>query len=252
MTIPLKNERSIKKIAVAGNIIYEIFRMIKSMDLNGMTTLQVNDRIDEMIRDRGGTPTFLLYRGFPKSCCVSLNNEVVHGIPDERTIKTGDLIKIDVGVTYDGHIADAATTIPVGSIPSNSRNLLTTTKHALAQGIAQAKKGNHVSDISRAIQTAVEEKGFGVVRELTGHGVGIALHEEPMIPNFVCKSPDPLLDAGMVLALEPMVTMGSYEVITELNGWTIATRDGSLSAHFEDTIAILERGIMNLTRVVES
>lgn len=252
MTIVLKNERSIKKIAIAGNIIYEIFQAVKKMDLDGIKTVQINDRIDTMIREQGGTPTFLHYRGFPKSCCISLNNEVVHGIPDERTVKAGDLVKIDVGVTYDGHIADAATTIPVCAIPSNVQDLLTTTKHALAQGIAQAKKGNHVSDISSAIQTTVEEKGFGVVRELTGHGVGTALHEEPMIPNFVCKSHDPLLDAGMVLALEPMVTMGSYEVITELNGWTIATRDGSLAAHFEDTIAILERGVMNLTRVVES
>jgi methionyl aminopeptidase len=252
MAISLKDDRTIKKIAIAGNIIYEIFHAVRAMNLKGMTTVQVNDHIDGMIRERGGTPTFLRYRGFPKSCCISLNDEVVHGIPNDRLIKAGDLVKIDVGVTYDGHIADAATTIAIDTIPDDVQRLIATTKRALAQGIVQAKKGNHISDISRSIQLTVEKEGFNVVRDLTGHGVGNELHEEPMIPNFVCTNPDPLLDAGMVLALEPMVTMGEYQVMTQANGWTISTHDGSLSAHFEDTIAILKRGTMNLTRVVES
>lgn len=251
MAIALKDDRAIKKIAVAGNIIYEILRTIKTMDLQGMTTIQIHDRIDSMIRERGGSPTFLRYRGFPKSCCISLNHEVVHGIPDGRIIRNGDLVKIDVGVTYEGYIADAATTIPVGKVTDDIQHLIETTKRALANGIGQAQKGNHVSDISRIIQKTAEKEGFSVVRELTGHGVGNQLHEEPMIPNFVCNAPDPQLDAGMVLAIEPMVAMGEHHVITEKNGWTIATRDGSFAAHFEDTVALLKRGTMNLTRVVE-
>jgi methionyl aminopeptidase len=204
-----------------------------------------------MIRERGGSPTFLQYRGFPKSCCISLNHEVVHGIPDDRIMKNGDLVKIDVGVTYDGFIADAATTIPIGKITDDAQHLIDTTKRALASGIAQARQGNHIVDISRTIQETVEKEGFGVVRELTGHGVGNELHEEPMVPNFVCNAPSPRVDTGMVIAIEPMVTMGEFYVITQANGWTVATRDGSLAAHFEDTVAVLKRGTMNLTRVVE-
>jgi len=252
MAILIKDDRSIKKIAIAGDIIYEIFKTIGTIDISGMTTNQLNDHINKMIRERGGIPSFYHYRGFPKHCCISLNEQVVHGIPDDRKINTGDLVKIDVGVTYDGYIADAATTIPVGDVSHDVQRLVHTTKQALERGIAKAKKGKHISDISQSIQTAVETEGFSVVRELTGHGVGRELHEEPMIPNFLCNAPDPKLDAGMVLAIEPMVTMGEYHVITEANGWTIATRDGSLSAHFEDTIVITKRGNMNLTRVVES
>jgi methionyl aminopeptidase len=251
MAVKLKDDRSIKKIAVAGNIIYEILRSVTNMNLKGMTTEQLNDRIDAMIRERGGSPTFLQYRGFPKSCCISLNHEVVHGIPDDRIMKNGDLVKIDVGVTYDGFIADAATTIPIGKITDDAQHLIDTTKRALASGIAQARQGNHIADISRTIQETVEKEGFGVVRELTGHGVGNELHEEPMIPNFVCNAPSPRVDTGMVIAIEPMVTMGEFYVITQANGWTVATRDGSLAAHFEDTVAVLKRGTMNLTRVVE-
>lgn len=252
MAILIKDDESIKKIAIAGDIIFEVFKTLRTLDICGMRTNQLDDRIHTIIQDRGGTPTFHLYRGFPKHCCISLNDQIVHGIPDERKIQPGDLVKIDVGVTYDGYIADAATTIPVGDISKDVQKLIDVTKQALASGIAQAKKGKYISDISRSIQTLVEKEGFSVVRELTGHGVGRELHEEPMIPNFVCNAPDPMLDAGMVLAIEPMVTMGAFQVITDANGWTIATRDGSLSAHFEDTIAITKRGNMNLTRVVES
>jgi len=251
MTIPLKDEQSIKHIAIAGNIIHEIFKTIHSRDLSGMTTSTLDKDIDTMIRDRGGIPTFLQYRGFPKSCCISLNHEVVHGIPDNRVIQPGDLVKIDIGVTYNGLIADAATTIPIGTIPDDVQRLLTTTKNALKNGITQAQHGKRISDISRAIQTTIEEQGFSVVRELTGHGVGSTLHEEPVIPNFIGSKTDPEITEGMVLAIEPMVNMGEYHVATAANGWTIVSRDGSLSAHYEDTIAILKRGNMNCTRVIE-
>jgi methionyl aminopeptidase len=246
------NEEGIRNIAIAGNIIYEIFSKIDGLDLIGMRTVELNDLIDEVIRTRKGQPTFLHYRGFPKSACISLNEEVVHGIPDNRQIRNGDLVKIDVGVTYHGFIADAARTFAAGQISEAARKLMDTTKESLRQGIAHAQRGNRVSDISRTIQTTVEKNGFSVVRELTGHGVGRNLHEEPMIPNFIFEGPDPVLQTGMVLAIEPMVNAGAYDVVTASNGWTIKSRDNSLSCHFEDTIAILERGNLNLTRVVET
>jgi methionyl aminopeptidase len=252
MAILIKNEKAIKKIAVAGNIIYEIFSAIDKMDLTNMKTIELNDRIDTMIRKHDATPAFLNYRGFPKSCCISLNNEVVHGIPDDRKIGKGDLIKIDVGVKYQNYIADAAKTFAIGNVPEHVKKLLAITKKALKKGIEMAKKGNRVSGISRSVQTTVEENGFSVVRELTGHGVGENLHEEPIIPNFIGQGVDPIIKPGMVFAIEPMVNVGGYDVITIENGWTIVTRDGSLSCHYEDTIAILEKGNINLTRVAES
>ncbi len=252
MPILIKDDQAIKKIAVAGNIIFDIFSAIDKMDLNHLKTIELNDRIDTMIRAHGAIPAFLNYCGFPKSCCISLNNEVVHGIPGSRKIKDGDLVKIDVGVNYQGYIADSAKTIAVGDMSNESRKLLKVTKDALRGGIEMAKKGNRISDISRSVQTVVENNGFSVVRELTGHGVGINLHEEPVIPNYVGTGADPVMKPGMVLAIEPMVNIGGYEVITAKNGWTILTKDGSLSCHYEDTIAILEKGNVNLTRVMES
>lgn len=252
MPILIKDEKAIKKIAVAGNIIYEIFLAIDKMDLNSMQTIELNDKIDTMIKAHRATPAFLNYRGFPKSCCISLNNEVVHGIPDDRKIQKGDLVKIDVGVIYQDYIADAAKTFAVGNIPEDVKKLLAVTRKALEKGIEMAKKGNRISDISRSVQTTVEENGFSVVRELTGHGVGKSLHEEPIIPNFIGSGADPVIKPGMVFAIEPMVNIGGYDVITAENGWTIKAKDGSLSCHYEDTIAILEKGNINLTRVVGS
>ncbi|MGB3478614.1 MAG: type I methionyl aminopeptidase [bacterium] len=252
MPIIIKDEEAIKKIAVAGNIIFGIFSEISKMDLVGMKTIELNDYVDTAINDCAASPAFLNYRGFPKSCCISLNNEIVHGIPNEHKIASGDLVKIDVGVKYHGYIADAARTFAVGKISEDARLLMEVTKEALREGIKAAKKGNRISDISRGVQTIAETNGFSVVRELTGHGVGQALHEEPVIPNFVASGPNPVLSTGMVIAIEPMVNRGDYQIKTESDGWTISTRDGSLSCHFEDTIAILEKGNINLTRVVEN
>ncbi|OPX18373.1 type I methionyl aminopeptidase [candidate division WOR-3 bacterium 4484_100] len=252
MAIPIKNDEAIRKITVAGNIIYEIFKMISEMNLEGKCTIDLNNQIDTWIRERGGYPAFLNYRGFPRSCCISINDEVVHGIPSDRVIRNGDLVKIDLGVKYQGYIADAARTYPVGEISAEARNLMVITKQALKAGIAQARAGNHISDISRAIQETAESAGYSVVRELTGHGVGENLHEEPIIPNYLGPGSDPLIKPGMVLAIEPMVNMGGYEVCTAENGWTITTMDNSLSCHFEDTIAILKNGILNTTRVGEN
>jgi len=252
MSILIKDEEAIKKIAIAGNIIYEIFSTIDRMDLRGMKTAELNDEVDAIIRTHNAIPAFLNYRGFPKSCCISLNNEVVHGIPNNRKIEERDLVKVDVGVKYQGYIADAAKTFAVGKVSKHVRKLLSVTKQALKKGIEVAKIGSSISDISRVIQQTVERNGYSVVRELTGHGVGQDLHEEPIIPNFISDGPDAVIKPGMVFAIEPMVNMGHYDVITAENKWTILTKDSSLSCHYEDTIAILEKGNLNLTRVVES
>jgi methionyl aminopeptidase len=251
MTISISNAEAIECITIAGHIIDEIFNRVGKMDLKGMRTLDLNDRIDTLIRERGGTPAFLNYRGFPKSCCISLNSEVVHGIPDTRRIKSSDLVKIDVGVNYRGYIADAARTFAAGEISPNVQRLLTVTEDALRKGIDAAQPRNKVSDISRAIQITVEKNGYSVVRELTGHGVGKKLHEEPVIPNFVNGGSEVVLEPGMALAIEPMVNVGGHEVVTAQNGWTIMTRDDSLSCHYEDTVLVVEDGNVNLTRVKE-
>lgn len=252
MTTLLANAEAIERIKAAGRIIREIFDCIERMDLTRMKTLDLNDRIDTLIRQRNGLPAFLHYRGFPKSCCISLNNEVVHGIPDERRISSGDIVKIDIGVNYMGYIADAARTFPVGPVAPEARRLLDVTHRALMDGIDAAQAGNKVSDISRAIQTVVEASGFSAVRELTGHGVGRHLHEEPVIPNFVDGAPEYVLAAGRALAIEPMVNVGTHEVVTAPNHWTILTRDDSLSCHCEDTVLVLEHGNLNLTRAREN
>ncbi len=247
----LLNDEGINSIIRAGDIINRIFKKIAKMDLIGKTTLELNDFINDTIIEQDAKPAFLNYRGFPKSACISLNDEVVHGIPDERVIKNEDLVKIDVGVSYKGYIADAARTFVVGVVSKDVLKFVDLTKEALKRGIEKALPGNRVSDISQAIQQLVEKNGYSVVRELTGHGVGRDLHEEPMIPNFVSHGPDPKLVPGMALAIEPMTNMGGFEVKTGSNGWTISTRDGSLSSHFEDTVIVLKNGNLNVTRVVE-
>lgn len=249
MTISIANAEAIKRITVAGRIIDDIFKRVQQMDLRRMKTRDLNDRIDTLIREENATPAFLHYRGFPKSCCISLNNEIVHGIPDDRRIEGGDIVKIDIGVTYEGYIADAARTFAVGSVGEDVQTMLSTTETALRKGISAAQPGNKISDISRAIQLTVENNGYSVVRELTGHGVGKNLHEEPVIPNFVSNGQDVDILPGMALAIEPMVNMGNHEVITAQNGWTILTRDNSLSCHYEDTVFITEDGNINLTGV---
>jgi methionyl aminopeptidase len=251
MSISIANAEAIERITTAGHIIDDVFKRVEQMDLRRMKTLDLNDRIDTLIREHDATPAFLHYRGFPKSCCISLNNEIVHGIPDDRRIEMGDIVKIDIGVNYHGYIADAARTFAAGEIGSDVRAMMSTTLTALSKGIHAAQPGNKISDISRAIQETVEEKGYSVVRELTGHGIGKNLHEDPVIPNFVSKGPDPDIVPGMALAIEPMVNMGSHEVVTAQNGWTILTQDSTLSCHYEDTVLITKDGNTNLTGVAK-
>lgn len=246
--IIIKSDDEINGIREASRIVAEVLEYVKDRLIPGTSLAAIDRWIDEYIRKRGGSPTFLGYRGFPRSSCISLNNEVVHGIPaDEKVIKEGDLVKVDVGVTLNGYIGDAARTYIIGEVSDRALELVRTTEEALYKGIDAAKPGNRLSDISHAIQVTAEAHGFSVVRELGGHGVGLKLHEDPIIPNYGKPGRGPVLKAGMVFALEPMLNMGGPEVKTLDDGWTVVTKDGSLSAHFEHTIAIREKGAEILT-----
>jgi methionyl aminopeptidase len=204
----------------------------------GVTTIELDRMAEEFIRSHGGRPSFKGYRGFPASICSSVNDEVVHGIPGPRELREGDIVGIDVGVELEGYHGDAAWTFAVGEISQEAQRLLEVTREALALGIAQARPGGRIGDISHAVQTHVEAAGLSVVRELVGHGIGREMHEEPQVPNYGPPGRGPRLMVGQVLAIEPMVNIGGAEVVTGSDGWTIATRDGSLSAHFEHTVAV--------------
>ncbi|HHX77461.1 MAG TPA: type I methionyl aminopeptidase, partial [Firmicutes bacterium] len=206
----------------------------------GLTTLELDRLAEKYIRSQGGIPAFKGYQGFPGTICASFNDEVVHGIPGLRRLQEGDIISIDVGANYKGYFGDAAATFPVGLVTQEARRLIEVTRESLQAGISQAKEGNHLSDISHAIQSYVEERGYYVVRDYVGHGIGQAMHEEPQIPNFGPPGRGPRLLNGMVLAIEPMVNVGTWEVKTLDDNWTVVTKDGSLSAHFEHTIAIVD------------
>ena len=212
-----------------------------------MTTLELDDVADAFIRANGGVPTSLGYRGYPRAICISVDEVVVHGIPDGRVVDEGDLVTIDVGVTLDGAIADSAYTFGVGQVEPEAQRLLDVCQDALVAGIAEARLGNRIGDISHAVQTLVEGAGFSVVKSLVGHGVGRHYHEDPHVPNFGEPGRGPRLSEGMTIAIEPMITAGSSEVSVMEDGWTIRTVDGSLAAHFEHTVAILPDGPRILT-----
>ena len=247
--ILIKTDEEIEGIRKAARVVAEVLEYLREIVKPGVMTKEVDAKIKEFIESRGGYPAFLGYRGYPASSCISLNDEVVHGIPGSRRIKEGDLVKVDVGVNLNGYIGDAAITIIVGDVPPRVRKLVETTERALYNGISQAYPGNRLSDISHAIQITAEKEGFSVVRELRGHGVGLKLHEEPFIPNYGPSGRGPILKRGMTLALEPMVNMGRPHVKTKKDGWTVVTKDGSLSAHFEHTIAILDNGPEILSKI---
>ena len=228
-----------------GSAIAELKKVIAP----GITTGELDAVAEKFIRDHGGIPTFKGYQGFPASICTSINNEVVHGIPGLRKVKTGDIVSIDIGVTYEGYVGDSAFTVPVGDVSLNVLQLLRTTEEALYKGIAQAQVGGRVTDIGHAVESHVNQAGFSVVRDYVGHGIGTQMHEDPPVPNFGPPGRGPRLQEGMVLAIEPMVNVGSYRVQVLPNGWTVVTADGSLSAHFEHTVAITAAGPEILTRV---
>lgn len=245
-----KSAQELDQMARAGTIVAETLSLLGEHVRPGTTTAELNNVADEFIRSQGGVPTFLGYRGpypYPASICTSPNEVVVHGIPGEYALREGDVLSVDVGVTLDGYVADSAYTFPVGEITPDAERLLEVGKAALEAGIQQAKAGGKLTDISHAVQRVTEEAGFSVVRSLVGHGVGRDMHEDPQIPNYGEPGRGPTLAPGMTLAIEPMITAGRHEVVVREDKWTIATADGSLSAHFEHTVAVTEEGPRILT-----
>lgn len=241
MPISIKTEKEIELMQESGRILALVLKELESYIKPGISTLEIDRKCYEIIKGYGCRPSFLNYNGFPASLCVSVNDEVVHGIPDkDHILKEGDIVSLDCGVIYEGYHSDAARTVPVGEISEEAKKLIEVTEKSFFEGIKYAKAGKHLHEISEAIQTYVESFGFSVVRDLVGHGIGRNLHEEPQVPNFKQRSRGPKLAPGMTLAIEPMVNAGRYNVYWADNNWTVLTQDGSLSAHYENTVLITE------------
>jgi methionyl aminopeptidase len=238
----LRDSKEIEAIGAAAQLVAKTLEMLAARVAPGVTTADLDRWAEAFIRDHGARPAFKGYRGFPASICPSVNDEVVHSIPGPRALREGDIIGIDVGVERDGYFGDSAFTFPVGEVPEETRRLLRVARESLMKGIEQARAGKRIGDISHAIQTHAERHGYSVVRELLGHGIGRQMHEEPQVPNFGPPDRGPRLMAGQVLAIEPMVNVGRPEVQTRPDGWTVVTKDGSLSAHFEHTVAVGANG----------
>ena len=245
--IPIKSEKDLQMLRRSGQILSSIMRKVQKIVRPGITTLDIDRLSEELILKENAKAAFKGYKGFPATACVSVNEEIVHGIPELRVILEGDIVSIDLGVDYQGYFSDMALTLPVGRVDENKRKLIEVASKALHVGIKQACSGNYLSDISHSIQSFVEKHGFSVVRQFVGHGIGTALHEDPEIPNFGEAHQGPLLKSGMVLAIEPMVNIGTWECFIVNNGWTAVTKDGQSSAHFEHTIAITDQGPVILT-----
>ena len=246
--IILKSKSEIEKMAIACHIVAEVLEMLVRTVRPGLTTLELDALAERNIRTRGGVPAFKGYRGFPNTLCVSLNEQVVHGIPSKRRLRAGDIIGLDLGAKWEGYYGDAAVTVPVGQIPADRRSAysIPPERHC-TWASKKCSPGKHLSDISHAIQRYAETRGYSVVRAFVGHGIGTALHEEPQVPNFGPPGRGPRLKAGMVLAIEPMVNVGHADVEILDDGWTVVTADGQLSAHFEHTVAITDEGPQILT-----
>ena len=252
--ITIKSNRELAHMREAGKVVAQT--KVKLMDAirPGVTTAELDRLAEKQIRDMGATPSFKGYTAggptpFPATICVSINEEIVHGIPGGRVLREGDVVSVDVGATANGFHADSAFTVGVGAISDEARCLVETTRESLETGISRARAGGRVGDISAAVQQYAESRGYGVVRQYVGHGIGRALHEDPQVPNYGKAGRGPTLRAGMTLAIEPMLNLGTWETIQLGDGWTVATADGELSAHFEDTIAITQNGSEVLTAV---
>lgn len=247
--IELKSQAEIEKIKVSCRMVAEILEELKKRAHEGMSTLDLDKIAEKMIEERNVKPAFKGYRGFPACLCTSLNNEVVHGIPSSsRKLESGDLLSLDFGVVYDGYYGDSALSFVVGSQKTaQQKKLLKVTEEALYKGIETVRVGNHISDISYAIQSHVEKNGFSVVRDFVGHGIGRSLHEDPQVPNYGNPQEGPVIKEGMVLAIEPMVNVGGYQVEILSDGWTVVTKDKSLSAHFEHTVVVTKDKPLILT-----
>lgn len=247
--IILKSERELQYLRDAGRIVAKAHQEVKRGVAVGVTTRELDQIAERYIESQDAKPSFKGYHGFPASICTSINEEVVHGIPGLRTLKDGDIISIDIGAEINGYHGDAAATLPVGEVTGEVEHLLAVTQEALNVGIAKAINGNRLSDISHEIQSYVESNGFSVVRDYVGHGIGRKMHEEPQVPNFGMPGRGPRLKTGMTLAIEPMVNMGTYEVVTLNDNWTVVTKDRKPSAHFEHSIAITDDGPEILTKL---
>jgi methionyl aminopeptidase len=242
-----KSAAEIELMARAGSVVAETLALLGEHARPGQTTAELDALADEFIVSHGGVPTFKGYRGYPAATCLSTNDVIVHGIPGEYRLQEGDILSADVGVTLEGFVADSAHTFAIGEISEETEALLDACRGALEAGIDQCRGGNRLSDVSNAIQTVAEEAGFSVVRELSGHGVGRAMHEDPQIPNFGQPGRGPVLAEGMTLAIEPMITAGRPEIHVHDDRWSISTLDGSLAAHFEHTVAVTAEGPRILT-----
>ena len=240
MPIIIKSDDEIALMREAGRIVAEVLELLAAEVRPGLIVKTLDRIVEDEYRRRRVVPTFLGYLGYPARVCVSVNDEIVHGIPGERVLREGDIVSIDLGATYQGFVADSALTVGVGQIDRKAQQLIDVTYQALREGIRAARPGARLGEVSHAIQTHAEPHGFSVVRKYVGHGVGREMHEEPQVPNFGPPDRGPVLRKGMVLALEPMVNMGSYETRERDDGWTVSTLDGSLSAHFEHTIAVTD------------
>lgn len=246
--ITLKSDREISLMKKAGSILAQILDEMCQAAVPGVSTAEIDHLAEARCKDFGVTAIFKGYRGYPASVCISVNEEVVHGIPSKkRVLKTGDIVGIDFGVAYQGWLADSARTVAVGAVSQDAARLMSVTEESLRRGIEQCHEGNRLFDIGHAVQNCVEAAGYTVVREFVGHGIGRALHEEPQVPNYGPKGKGLQLKVGMVLAIEPMVNMGTHEVVVLSDGWTAVTADKKLSAHFEHTVAITAKGPQILT-----
>lgn len=251
--IKYKSPREIELIHKAGQILGESLKLVANFVKPNITTKSLDELVSKYIKEKGGAPAFKGYRGYPSNICVSINEEVVHGIPSKRLLKEGDIVSVDVGVCYKNYYADAAITLPVAKITRQAQQLIDVTKEALDLAINKVADGIKLSEISATIQNCVESNNFSVVRDLVGHGIGSSMHEDPQIPNYVNskkgEEDNIILQEGMVLAIEPMVNEGTYEVETLPNGWTVITRDRKLSAHFEHTVLVEKNGRKVLTKI---
>jgi len=244
-------EEEVRAIKKSNQIVAKILEELGSMIKPGVRTRDLDEHAEARTREMGAIPAFKGYRDFPSSLCTSINEEIVHGIPSARALREGDIVSLDFGVLYEGYYGDAAITFPVGEITPKAKKLIQAAKEAFHKGLDQARAGNRLSDISHAIQTYVEAQGFSVIRSFVGHGIGLSLHEEPQIPNFGLPGRGPKIKPGMVFALEPMIAVGDWSVEILEDNWTAITRDKSLSAHYEHTVAITEEGAEILSELDE-
>lgn len=247
--IRLKSAEEISRIREAGLILADTMRALARMVRPGVQTAELDRETRRMIEDRGARPSFLGYLDFPASACISINEQVIHGIPGARRLQAGDIVKLDLGVELRGFFADAAWTFAVGEISRSRQRLMQVTRECLEIAVANARPGARIHDIAAAVQSHAEKHGYGVVRQFCGHGVGFAQHEDPQVPNYVGRGPNPRLKPGMVVALEPMINHGTWEVEVLADGWTVRTLDGSDSAHYEYTVAIVDGGVEVLTPI---